>query len=167
MPDWTKPGRDSISRSIREQVRAGLRRDSLRMACLAEAHAGSYGRRERRLVRKRGFEPPRPCGHKLLRLARLPVPPLPHRRTIERGPKPQLYTTRPSCRLPKGCAAAAALRLTRRAVHTSPRATAPDDGREPHLNLAIHLSSERSARVDPAIHMSWERSADLQVCPRR
>ena len=30
------------------------------------------------LVRKRGFEPPRPCGHKLLRLARLPVPPLPH-----------------------------------------------------------------------------------------
>ncbi len=35
-------------------------------------------------LRKRGFEPPRPCGHKLLRLARLPVPPLPHegRRTI-------------------------------------------------------------------------------------
>jgi hypothetical protein len=30
------------------------------------------------MVRKRGFEPPRPCGHKLLRLARLPVPPLPH-----------------------------------------------------------------------------------------
>jgi integrase len=30
------------------------------------------------VVRKRGFEPPRPCGHKLLRLARLPVPPLPH-----------------------------------------------------------------------------------------
>ena len=34
--------------------------------------------RERRLVRKKGFEPSRPCGHKLLRLARLPVPPLPH-----------------------------------------------------------------------------------------
>jgi len=34
---------------------------------------------EFRLVRKRGLEPPRPCGHKLLRLARLPVPPLPHR----------------------------------------------------------------------------------------
>ena len=33
---------------------------------------------ERRLVRKKGFEPSRPCGHKLLRLARLPVPPLPH-----------------------------------------------------------------------------------------
>ena len=30
------------------------------------------------LVRKKGFEPSRPCGHKLLRLARLPVPPLPH-----------------------------------------------------------------------------------------
>ena len=30
------------------------------------------------VVRKRGFEPPLPCGNKLLRLARLPVPPLPH-----------------------------------------------------------------------------------------
>ena len=30
------------------------------------------------MVRKKGFEPSRPCGHKLLRLARLPVPPLPH-----------------------------------------------------------------------------------------
>ncbi len=29
------------------------------------------------MVRKGGFEPPRPCEHKLLRLARLPVPPLP------------------------------------------------------------------------------------------
>src|SRR5437588_1391672 len=31
------------------------------------------------LVRKEGFEPPRPFGHKILSLARLPVPPLPHR----------------------------------------------------------------------------------------
>ncbi len=30
------------------------------------------------LVRKRGLEPPLPCGNKLLRLARLPIPPLPH-----------------------------------------------------------------------------------------
>jgi hypothetical protein len=29
-------------------------------------------------VRKEGFEPPRPFGHKILSLARLPVPPLPH-----------------------------------------------------------------------------------------
>src|SRR4029077_17316073 len=29
------------------------------------------------LVRKEGFEPPRPFGHKILILARLPVPPLP------------------------------------------------------------------------------------------
>src|SRR6266480_4886055 len=29
------------------------------------------------LVRKEGFEPPRPFGHKILSLARLPVPPLP------------------------------------------------------------------------------------------
>src|SRR5712692_6715452 len=29
------------------------------------------------LVRERGFEPPRPFGHKILSLARLPVPPLP------------------------------------------------------------------------------------------
>jgi hypothetical protein len=30
------------------------------------------------MVRAEGFEPPRPCGHQLLRLARLPVPPRPH-----------------------------------------------------------------------------------------
>ncbi len=30
------------------------------------------------MVRKEGFEPPRPFGHKILSLARLPVPPLPH-----------------------------------------------------------------------------------------
>jgi hypothetical protein len=29
------------------------------------------------LVRKEGVEPPRPFGHKILSLARLPVPPLP------------------------------------------------------------------------------------------
>ena len=34
------------------------------------------------LVRKEGFEPPRPFGHKILSLARLPVPPLPHRNSI-------------------------------------------------------------------------------------
>ena len=34
------------------------------------------GREE--MVRAEGFEPPRPCGHQLLRLARLPVPPRPH-----------------------------------------------------------------------------------------
>ncbi len=31
-------------------------------------------------MRKEGLEPSRPCGHKLLRLTRLPVPPLPHLR---------------------------------------------------------------------------------------
>ena len=30
------------------------------------------------MVRKEGLEPPRPFGHKILSLARLPVPPLPH-----------------------------------------------------------------------------------------
>src|SRR5690242_18760175 len=35
-------------------------------------------RRTHVLVRKEGFEPPRPFGHKILSLARLPVPPLPH-----------------------------------------------------------------------------------------
>jgi hypothetical protein len=34
---------------------------------------------EQNLVRKEGFEPPRPFGHKILSLARLPIPPLPHR----------------------------------------------------------------------------------------
>ena len=30
-------------------------------------------------LRKKGLEPLRPFGHQLLRLARLPIPPLPHR----------------------------------------------------------------------------------------
>ena len=33
---------------------------------------------KRELVRKEGLEPSRPYGHKLLRLTRLPIPPLPH-----------------------------------------------------------------------------------------
>src|SRR5262245_28767997 len=36
--------------------------------------------RERRLVRKGGFEPPRSCERQPLKLVRLPVPPLPLRR---------------------------------------------------------------------------------------
>ena len=44
------------------------------------AGAASEASAWRRLVRKRGLEPPLPCGNKLLRLARLPVPPLPHGR---------------------------------------------------------------------------------------
>ena len=38
---------------------------------------GKTFRRET-LVRKEGVEPPRPCGHRILSPARLPVPPLPH-----------------------------------------------------------------------------------------
>jgi hypothetical protein len=34
------------------------------------------------MVRKKGLEPLRPFGHQLLRLARLPIPPLPHRKSI-------------------------------------------------------------------------------------
>ena len=37
---------------------------------------GVAGKRE--MVRKEGLEPSRPYGHKLLRLTRLPIPPLPH-----------------------------------------------------------------------------------------
>ena len=51
-------------------------------------------KRPSRVVRKRGFEPPRPCGHKLLRLARLPVPPLPHEGENTIGWKNQLYPER-------------------------------------------------------------------------
>src|SRR5205823_2390498 len=35
---------------------------------------------DRNLVRKGGVEPPRPCGHRILSPARLPIPPLPHER---------------------------------------------------------------------------------------
>ena len=38
---------------------------------------GIVGKRERRLVRKRGFEPLRYCYRQPLKLVRLPVPPLP------------------------------------------------------------------------------------------
>src|SRR5690348_8417453 len=34
------------------------------------------------LVRKKGLEPLRPFGHQLLRLARLPIPPLPRRNEV-------------------------------------------------------------------------------------
>ena len=44
--------------------------------------AGTQGRVDpagkREMVRKEGLEPSRPYGHKLLRLTRLPIPPLPH-----------------------------------------------------------------------------------------
>src|SRR6266478_1440513 len=48
--------------------------------CPANLMLRSVARREEKceiLVRKEGFEPPRPFGHKILSLARLPVPPLP------------------------------------------------------------------------------------------
>ena len=51
---------------------------ALRVASVdRERCRGSQNDAERRLVRKRGLEPPLPFGNKLLRLARLPVPPLP------------------------------------------------------------------------------------------
>ena len=47
------------------------------------------------LVRKEGFEPPRPFGHKILSLARLPVPPLPqwYHQYTGNGPAPLLSPT--------------------------------------------------------------------------
>ena len=45
---------------------------------------GNYWK-EKGLVRKEGFEPPRPFGHKILSLARLPVPPLPRGASILAG----------------------------------------------------------------------------------
>ena len=45
------------------------------------------------LVRKEGFEPPRPFGHKILSLARLPVPPLPqwYHQYTGNGPCPATF----------------------------------------------------------------------------
>jgi hypothetical protein len=51
----------------RINVRSTLRLDTLAQGNFCEGN----------LVRKEGFEPPRPFGHKILSLARLPVPPLP------------------------------------------------------------------------------------------
>jgi hypothetical protein len=51
------------------------------------------------LVRKEGLEPPRPFGHKILSLARLPVPPLPqwfHQYTGNR-PRPAISTMTLDC----------------------------------------------------------------------
>ncbi len=44
------------------------------------------------LVRPRGFEPPRPCGHKPLKLACLPIPSRPHFKNFQ-----TLRFTRPTC----------------------------------------------------------------------
>jgi hypothetical protein len=59
------------------------------------AHSGQIPKEN--LVRERGLEPPRPFGHKILSLARLPVPPLPHRRyfadytdVLSQGVSPQV-----------------------------------------------------------------------------
>ena len=40
----------------------------------------------REIVRKKGLEPLRPYGHQLLRLARLPIPPLPRGATVYHSP---------------------------------------------------------------------------------
>src|SRR5579872_635514 len=45
-----------------------------------EAFAGFFW--NQKVVRKKGLEPLRPFGHQLLRLARLPIPPLPRRGTV-------------------------------------------------------------------------------------
>ena len=61
---WRKMGRELLNRSEKSL--------SARYARSGQNFAFSEI-----VVRKEGFEPPRPFGHKILSLARLPVPPLP------------------------------------------------------------------------------------------
>src|SRR3954471_16091250 len=75
---------------IRPPARFALRWTTF--AWPANRSSRSVGTRERRLVRKKGLEPSRPCGHKLLRLARLPIPPLPHEEGTTTSWNLQLYT---------------------------------------------------------------------------
>src|SRR5207249_6685824 len=59
-----------------------MQRKKNRRRAVPLVHYRGFARREnftlrKIVVRKEGFEPPRPFGHKILSLARLPVPPLP------------------------------------------------------------------------------------------
>lgn len=58
-------------------------------ACLKTKSATGCSKPGRRsvLVRLRGVEPPRPCDHKDLNLARLPIPPQPRARNAEASPR--------------------------------------------------------------------------------
>src|SRR5215469_7841246 len=56
------------------QEGSGIRRRALRLADSLRANSPAEN-----LVRERGLEPPRVLPHKILSLARLPVPPLPPR----------------------------------------------------------------------------------------
>ena len=61
--------------------------------------------RERRLVRKKGLEPSRPCGRQPLKLVRLPIPPLPHfeARRARYSMRATLSLTSPAAvRVPRG-----------------------------------------------------------------
>ena len=51
----------------------------------ASAKGGNSGERSRLVVSEGGLEPPRPCGHQPLKLARLPIPPLRRGRRSYRG----------------------------------------------------------------------------------
>src|SRR2546430_12440687 len=54
-----------------------FRSASVALGCVQVLDTMGYLAFGKVLVRKEGFEPPRPFGHKILSLARLPVPPLP------------------------------------------------------------------------------------------
>ncbi len=68
---WKLGESESSVKSSNQNRGSGKR--ALRPAALAQGKISS----EEILVRKEGVEPPRPFGHKILSLARLPVPPLP------------------------------------------------------------------------------------------
>src|SRR2546430_17444640 len=70
-----------------------FRSASVALGCVQVLDTMGYLAFGKVLVRKEGFDPPRPFGHKILSLARLPVPPL---------PQWWLYSTSLRCGAPMG-----------------------------------------------------------------
>src|SRR4029453_520679 len=66
----------------------GLNTTALRLDSTDDSLIRNYLEINELWVRKKGPEPSRPCGHKLLRLARLPIPPLPHMKRLGSSPSP-------------------------------------------------------------------------------
>lgn len=84
------------------RVHLMLGRGDWREEKVAQAVLATWTGQYYSLVRKEGFEPPRPFGHRILSPARLPIPPLPHRRCSDYN-KSEIVTPTLTIDLLLGC----------------------------------------------------------------
>ena len=90
---WRPRARPSVESSkLRAGRRRGVRRRAGSQLGAGSGSAESARREDERLVRKGGLEPPRSCDHKVLNLARLPIPPLSHGGGVVYGAPPRVST---------------------------------------------------------------------------